>query len=272
MSGPAPAAEGLEILEQLGEGAMGVVYRARQSGLNRVVALKKLHAVARTDPKLLARFRTEAQAVARLSHPNFVQIYEIGERDGLPYFLMEHVSGGSLERKLTSGPLPWRQAAQLVETLARAMSVAHAHGIVHRDLKPANILLTLDGQPKITDFGLAKIISGQDAGLSKTGGIIGTPSYMAPGTGRRGRRGPFQRPLFPGCHPLRAAHGAAAVSRSDGLRHAAPGHAPGTRPPGTAPPQAPARPRDDLPEVSRERTPSAAMPAATPWPRTSTPS
>ena len=178
--GQAPAAESLEILEQLGEGAMGVVYRARQSGLNRVVALKMLHAVARADPKLLARFRTEAQAVARLSHPNFVQIYEIGERDGLPYFLMEHVSGGSLERKLSSGPLPWRQAAQLVETLARAMAVAHEHGIVHRDLKPANILLTLDGQPKITDFGLAKIISGQDAGLSKTGGIVGTPSYMAP--------------------------------------------------------------------------------------------
>jgi serine/threonine-protein kinase len=187
---PAPGVQSLEILEQLGEGAMGVVYRARQSGLDRVVALKKLHAVARNDPKLLARFRTEAQAVARLSHPNFVQIYEIGERDGLPYFLMEHVSGGSLERKLMSGPLPWRQAAGLIESLARAMSVAHAHGIVHRDLKPANILLTLDGQPKITDFGLAKIISGQDAGLSKTGGIIGTPSYMAPEQAEGGGAGP----------------------------------------------------------------------------------
>jgi eukaryotic-like serine/threonine-protein kinase len=190
LPGSAPAAEGLEILEQIGEGAMGIVYRARQSALDRVVALKMLHAVARNDPKLLARFRTEARAVARLSHPNFVQIYEIGQRDGLPYFLMEYVSGGSLERKLSSGPLPWRQAAQLVETLAHAMGVAHAHGIVHRDLKPANILLTLDGQPKITDFGLAKIISAQDAGVSKTGGIVGTPSYMAPEQAEGGGAGP----------------------------------------------------------------------------------
>jgi serine/threonine-protein kinase len=118
--------------------------------------------------------------VARLSHPNFVQIYEIGEWDGLPYFIMEYVNGGSLERKLGSGPLPIRQAAQLVETLARAMGVAHAHGIVHRDLKPANILLTLDGQPKITDFGLAKMTGGQAAGPSRSGAVLGTPSYMAP--------------------------------------------------------------------------------------------
>ena len=209
----------------------------------------------RTDPKLLARFRTEVQAVARLSHPNFVQIYEIGERDGLPYFLMEHVSGGSLERKLSSGPLPWRQAAQLVETLARAMGVAHEHGIVHRDIKPANILLTLDGQPKITDFGLAKIISDQDAGLSRTGGILGTPSYMAPEQADGGAgRGARERPLLPGCHPLRAAHRPPAVSRQRRstatllqVMHQEP------VPPGRLRAQAPTRPRDDLPEVSGER-------------------
>jgi putative methionine-R-sulfoxide reductase with GAF domain len=178
--GPAPSPANLEILEKLGEGAMGVVHRARQATLNRVVALKRLHATARADHKQLARFRTEVQAVARLSHPNFVQIYEIGEWDGLPYFIMEHVNGGSLARKLSSGPLPIRQAAQMVEILARAMSVAHEHGIVHRDLKPANILLTLDGQPKITDFGLAKITSAQDPGHSRSGAIVGTPSYMAP--------------------------------------------------------------------------------------------
>jgi serine/threonine-protein kinase len=177
---PAEAVDNLEIEERLGEGGMGVVYRARQPALGRFVAIKMIHAGARTDPKQLVRFRTEVQAVARLSHPNFVQIYEIGQRDGLPYFLMEYVAGGSLERKLSSGPLPLRQAAQLVETLARAMQVAHEHGIVHRDLKPANILLTLDGQPKITDFGLAKMMSGQDAGPSRAGGIIGTPAYMAP--------------------------------------------------------------------------------------------
>jgi serine/threonine-protein kinase len=177
---PEPAPGSLEILERLGEGGMGVVYRARQSALDRVVALKMIKAEARTDPRQMARFRTEVQAVARLSHPNFVQIYEIGQREGRPYFLMEYVGGGSLERKLSSGPLPVRQAAQLVETLARAMQVAHDHGIVHRDLKPGNILLTHDGQPKITDFGLAKMVSSQDAGVSRSGGIIGTPAYMAP--------------------------------------------------------------------------------------------
>ena len=178
--GAPPSPMNLEILERLGEGAMGVVYRARQVTLKRVVALKMIHSGARADPKQIARFRTEVQAVARLSHPNFVQIYEIGEWDGRPYFTMEHVNGGSLARKLSSGPLAVRQAAQLVETLAVAMSIAHEHGIVHRDLKPANILLTLDGQPKITDFGLAKINTGQDPGQSRSGAIVGTPSYMAP--------------------------------------------------------------------------------------------
>ncbi|MDX6394541.1 MAG: eukaryotic-like serine/threonine-protein kinase, partial [Streptosporangiaceae bacterium] len=181
----------LEILEKLGAGTTGVVHRARQATLNRVVAFKIIHAGARTDPKHRDRFRTEVQAVARLSHPNFVQIYEIGtwkggEWDDLPYFVMEHVNGGSLAQKLSSGPLPVRQAAQMVETLARAMSVAHEHGIVHRDLKPANILLTVAGQPKITDFGLAKINSGQDPGQSRSGSIVGTPSYMAPEQARGG--------------------------------------------------------------------------------------
>jgi putative methionine-R-sulfoxide reductase with GAF domain len=185
----------LEVLERLGEGAMGVVHRARQATLNRVVAFKIIHAGARSDSKQLNRFLTEVQAVARLSHPNFVQIYEIGvwkggEWDDLPYFVMEHVNGGSLARKLSSGPLPIRQAAQMVETLACAMSVAHEHGIVHRDLKPANILLTLDGQPKITDFGLAKISSGQDPGQSRSGAVVGTPSYMAPEQARDGDSSP----------------------------------------------------------------------------------
>jgi serine/threonine-protein kinase len=179
-AGLAPGTENLEILERLGEGGMGVVYRARQPMMDRVVALKIIHSRAHADSRQRARFQTEIKAIARLSHPHFVQIYEIGERDGLPYFLMEYVGGGNLARKLTGGPLPWRQSAQLVETLARAMAFAHAQGIVHRDLKPSNILLTLDGQPKISDFGLAKISSAEDAGLSIGGEVIGTPSYMAP--------------------------------------------------------------------------------------------
>ena len=178
--GSASATRDLEILERLGHGGMGVVYRARQVRLDRVVAVKMIRASAHADPERLARFRTEVQAVARLSHPNFVQIHEIGDWDGLPYFIMEYVDGGSLARKLSGGPLPVRQAAQIVETLARAMGVAHRHGIVHRDLKPANILLTLDGQPKITDFGLAKISGGHDPRQTSSGSIVGTPAYMAP--------------------------------------------------------------------------------------------
>lgn len=171
----------LEILEEIGRGGMGVVYRARQVKLDRVVALKMILAESHANPKSLARFRTEAQAVARLSHPNFVQIYEIGERDGFPYFSMEFVEGGSLARKLGGGPLPVRQAAQIIETLARATHVAHERGIVHRDIKPANILLTHGGEPKITDFGLAKIVTGvSSVNPSRSETLVGTPAYMAP--------------------------------------------------------------------------------------------
>ncbi|SIN77006.1 serine/threonine protein kinase [Singulisphaera sp. GP187] len=182
-SGPQtpPGADDLEILEEIGRGGMGVVYRARQVKLDRIVALKMILAESHANPKSLARFRTEAQAVARLSHPNFVQIYEIGERDGFPYFSMEFVEGGSLARKLGGGPLPVRQAAQIIETLARATHVAHERGIVHRDIKPANILLTHSGEPKITDFGLAKIVTGVGSvNPSRSETLVGTPAYMAP--------------------------------------------------------------------------------------------
>jgi serine/threonine-protein kinase len=174
---PAPA--GYAILGVLGRGGMGVVYQARQVSLKRLVALKMILAGPHAGPAELARFRTEAEAVARLQHPNIVQIHEVGQQAGAPFFSLEFVDGGSLAQKLRGQPLPGRQAAELVETLARAVHHAHQRGVVHRDLKPANVLLMADGTPKVTDFGLAKRLEG-DAGQTQSGAVMGTPSYMAP--------------------------------------------------------------------------------------------
>jgi WD40 repeat protein/predicted Ser/Thr protein kinase len=177
-----------QLLKEIARGGMGVVYKARQAGRPGVVALKMILAGAYAGPDDLARFRNEAEAVARLRHPNIVDIYEVGEQDGHPYLTLEFVDGGSLAQKLAGAPRSPRQAAELVETLARAIHCAHQHGIVHRDLKPANVLLTADGIPKITDFGLAKC-AGPETGdtpvtpgraLTESGAILGTPSYMAP--------------------------------------------------------------------------------------------
>ena len=172
------AVPGYEVLGELGRGGMGVVYKARHAGLNRVVALKMILAGGHAGPDELARFRGEAEAVARLKHPNVVQVYDVGEAGGLPYFSLEFVEGGSLDRKLAGTPLAPSEAATLVETLARAIAAAHAAGLVHRDLKPANVLLTADGTPKVTDFGLAKRLDA--AGQTASGAVMGTPSYMAP--------------------------------------------------------------------------------------------
>ncbi len=158
---------GYEILSELGRGGMGVVYQARQTGLGRLVALKMILAGPHAGEQHLARFRTEAQAAARLQHPNIVQIYEIGEHDGLPFLSLEYVEGGSLAGKLRGTPRPAREAAALVETLARAVQAAHDKGIVHRDLKPANVLLTTADVPKVADFGLAKLVEGEAAGVGR---------------------------------------------------------------------------------------------------------
>jgi tetratricopeptide (TPR) repeat protein len=175
-----PAVADYDILGELGRGGMGVVYKANQVSLKRLVALKMMLAGAHADAEDLARFAREAEAVARLRHPNIVQIYAIGEQDGLPYFSLEFVEGGSLADRLNGTPQPWRPAAELVATLARAMHAAHQQQIVHRDLKPGNVLLTADGQPKITDFGLAKRLDATVAARTQSGAIMGTPCYMAP--------------------------------------------------------------------------------------------
>jgi hypothetical protein len=158
---------------------MGVVYKARQTSLRRLVALKMILAGGYASQEQRARFRTEAEAAARLQHANVVQIYEVGEHQGLPYFSLEFVDGGNLASQLDGSPWLPRQAAQLVQTLAVAVHAAHKQAIVHRDLKPANVLLTADGVPKITDFGLAKVLDAS-CGLTDTGVLMGTPSYMAP--------------------------------------------------------------------------------------------
>jgi serine/threonine protein kinase len=196
-----PVVAGYEVLGLLGRGGMGVVYQARHLGLDRTVALKMVSTGFQAGPKELARIRTEAAALARLQHPNIVQIYDVGETAGRPYFAFEFVAGGSLAQYLRGRPQPARPAARLVETLARAVHAAHASGVIHRDLKPANVLLKSaredDGSaskatpflaslvPKITDFGLAKFFGDDGAtpdvrGATATGDLVGTPNYMAP--------------------------------------------------------------------------------------------
>ncbi len=170
---------GYEITGELGRGGMGVVYAAIQKRLQRRVALKMLLAGVHAGEEQLSRFQMEAESVAQLLHPNIVQIYEVSEQDGIPFFSLEFVDGGGLDRLVAEKPFVDRDAAQMILTLARAMHFAHGRGILHRDLKPANILLTRDGTPKISDFGLAKRLEG-DSSQTRSGTLMGTPSYMAP--------------------------------------------------------------------------------------------
>ncbi|HVS37957.1 MAG TPA: serine/threonine-protein kinase, partial [Gemmataceae bacterium] len=174
-----PLVPGYEIVRELGRGGMAVVYEARHIQLNRRVALKTIRADKIDEAGYLARFRTEAEAIARFQHPNIVPIYEVGEHDGLHFFSMELCPGGSLEQKPGGLLSPPRQAAGLIETLARAVHAAHSKGVVHRDLKPGNVLLAEDGAPKIADFGLAKRLDAQQ-GPTISNVILGSAYYMAP--------------------------------------------------------------------------------------------
>ncbi|WP_161602524.1 serine/threonine-protein kinase [Tautonia marina] len=174
-----PTLPGFDELEELGRGGMGIVYRARQVGLDRSVAIKVLSSAGRLAPKARSRAFREARALARLNHPNIVKVHDISEFDGLPSIVMEWVEGGDLSHRLEHGPLPPREAAELARTLALALAAAHEQGIIHRDIKPRNVLLAADGSPRLTDFGLAREVDSNDR-LTSTGLAIGTPGYMAP--------------------------------------------------------------------------------------------
>jgi tetratricopeptide (TPR) repeat protein len=174
-----PHVKGYELLEELGRGGMGVVFRARHVRLNRVVALKVILSGAFASPAELRRFRAEAEAAAQLDHPHIVPLYEAGEQDGLPYFSMKLIEGSRLSahvRRLCRDP---RAAMRLLVRVARAIHHAHQRGVIHRDLKPANILVDAGGEPHVTDFGLAGRV-GAGAGVTQSGTVVGTPSYMAP--------------------------------------------------------------------------------------------
>ncbi len=189
--GRLPQISGYEIQAILGRGGMGVVYKARHLRLNRVVALKMMRAGAYAGVCERARFEREAEVVAGLRHPNIVQVYDVGDHEGCPFFTMELLEGGSLAHAVSGTPQPAREAVALLLTLAGAVAVAHQAGIVHRDLKPGNILLTAEGAPKVADFGLARHFDGE-AALTLSGTPMGTPSYMAPEQviGKAGTIGP----------------------------------------------------------------------------------
>jgi hypothetical protein len=174
-----PTIPGYDIVGELGRGGMGVVCKAWHLPTKRFVALKTVLAGAAASPEKLRRFQAEAEAVARLKHPNIIQFYEAGEHEGRPFFALEFCGGGTLAKKLSGNPMTARAAAVLVEKLAQAVASAHAAQVIHRDLKPANVLLSSDGEPKIGDFGLAKRLDGDEV-QTRAGAVIGTPSYMPP--------------------------------------------------------------------------------------------
>ncbi len=189
-----------ELLEELGRGGMGVVYRARQISLQREVAVKMILRGVLASAADLDRFRAEAEAAAQLDHPAIVPVYEVGQYDGLPYFSMRYIPGETLADRLARGPMPPREAARILAIVARGIHAAHQRGILHRDLKPSNILLDKDGQPHITDFGLAKQQS-DTVSITRSGAVLGTPAYMPPeqAAGARGELGPTSDVYSLGC-------------------------------------------------------------------------
>ncbi len=180
-----------ELIREVGRGGMGVVYEAKQRGLDRSVAVKMILAGHLASPEIIRRFQAEAKAAARLRHSNIVHIHDVGRVGGQDFFAMEYIEGQSLEKPIADGPVEAHFAVRLISTVARAVEHLHQQGVLHRDLKPSNILLDVEGQPFVTDFGLAKVFT-PDSETTATGIIAGTPSYMAPeqASGRRAEVGP----------------------------------------------------------------------------------
>jgi eukaryotic-like serine/threonine-protein kinase len=185
---PPSAIGDYKLLEELGRGGMGVVYKARQETLGRVVALKMLLVGAAAGPKDRARFRQEAEAAARLDHSAIVPVHEVGEHEGQLYFSMRYIAGTTLAERLQQGPLDPIEAVKLMIPICEGVAEAHRRGILHRDLKPSNILIDADGKPYITDFGLAKQLSSLGDSLTETGAILGTPGYLSPEQASAGQR------------------------------------------------------------------------------------
>ncbi len=168
-----------ELCEELGRGGMGVVYKARQLSLRRTVAVKMIHGRFAAEPSAVQRFRAEAEAAAKLQHANIVQVYEVGQYEGQPFFSMQYVEGQSLSQLLKQVSLSPKRAARYVEQISRAVAHAHEHGVLHRDLKPSNVLIDARDQPRVMDFGLAKQLE-SDAQITVSGQLLGTPPYMSP--------------------------------------------------------------------------------------------
>jgi serine/threonine protein kinase len=176
---PLPALAGYEVLQELGKGGMGVVFKARQVAFDRLVAVKMIRSLALAGPAEMARFRTEALAVGRLDHPHVVRVFAFGEEGDCPFLAMEHLPGGTLSQLLRRGLLPVRRAAELVRQVALGVQAAHQAGILHRDLKPGNVLLDSAGNAHVADFGLAKLLD-RDSRQTASEALLGTPAYMAP--------------------------------------------------------------------------------------------
>ena len=244
-----------ELLEEIGRGGQGVVFRARQKSLNRTVALKVISLGQWASKAHLKRFRREAEAAASLDHPGIVPIYEVGERDGSCYFSMKFVEGGQLDEVARREPMPIRRAVELIAKVARTVHYAHEHGILHRDIKPGNILLDAKGEPHLTDFGLARLVESESS-VTHTLEVLGTPSYMAPeqAVGNNAAVSSVTDVYGTWCSTLPIADRSSAVCRWNNLRddQVTVGH----RAAATAPVKSENRSRslNNLPQVSRERS------------------
>ena len=244
-----------ELLEEIGRGGQGVVFRARQKSLNRTVALKVISLGQWASKAHLKRFRREAEAAASLDHPCIVPIYEVDERDGSCYFSMKFVEGGQLDEVTRREPMPIRRAVELIAKVARTVHYAHEHGILHRDIKPGNILLDAKGEPHLTDFGLARLVESESS-VTQTLDVLGTPSYMAPeqAVGNNAAVSSATDVYRTRCRALPIAHRSSAVCRWSNVRDDQ--VTVGYRAAATAAVKSKnrSRPLNNLPQVSRERS------------------